>query len=119
MTGFRNSAATSRKMKIVSASSSRKCRSGVIRLYSLDWALLSRGDDAAALKLSDHALGKLARAAALAVEHQFGSRGRLVNLVDAGKIPDFSGKRTPIEALGIARDANLERSVDKHFEELA
>ncbi len=44
---------------------------------------------------------------------------RLVGLIDAGEILDLAGKRALVEALGVARDAFIERGIDENLDELA
>src|SRR5689334_2964659 len=58
--------------------------------------------------------GRLARRAAVAVHHDLGREGRLVRRLHA-----WERGALPIETLGIARAADLERGVDIYLAEAA
>jgi hypothetical protein len=66
----------------------------------------------------EHLLRKHFRLLLPGGEYKLGLLGRLVGAADAGEVRELPRARKLVEAVGIARLANLERGVDINLDEL-
>ena len=76
-------------------------------------------DPAAPFKLGDDPVGERLRRLGGGIQDEFRRLRRFIRLVDAGEVLDLASQRPLVQALGIARDDRLERSLDENLEEFA
>jgi hypothetical protein len=69
--------------------------------------------------MSDYLVGQLLGRFGRRVESQLGVGRRFVRVINPRKTLDFAGTGLLIQALGIARLANVDRSIDKDFNKVA
>ena len=75
-------------------------------------------DDGARLDGGNDPFGKRFGRRMARLEQQLWRLRPLVGLRHAGEILDLTGERPFVEALGVARNAVLERRIDENFDEL-
>src|SRR5436190_20266181 len=73
--------------------------------------------EAAPPELVEDAAGVVGHRVAHGVQRQLGRRRRLVRIVDAGEAAELAAPRLGVEALAVARLADVERGVDEDLDE--